>query len=73
MGVLYAVVTALAHRTTLENFAKVARYAERLLEAGHGEFAVLLTRDAVRRDPSLTNTPTFVRLATGELHELIGS
>lgn len=72
MGVLYAVSTALAHRATPENFPRVARYAERLVEAQHGEFAVLLIRDAARKDPTLMSTPAFVRLASGEMGELIG-
>lgn len=73
MGVLYAVATALAHRATPENFARVARYVERLVDAGRGEFAVLLVRDASRRNTAVMQTPAFVRLATGDLHELIGS
>lgn len=72
-GVLYAVTTAVAHRTDADNFPRVARYAERLNEAGRGEFAVLLLRDAARRDSSILQTRSFVELATGELGELIGA
>ncbi|MNY78549.1 hypothetical protein D3C86_2188420 [compost metagenome] len=35
-------------------------YANRLHEAGLGEFAVLLVRDAVERDPSIASTPAFI-------------
>jgi hypothetical protein len=69
---LYAVTTALAVRTTVENFAAVARYAQRLVDALHGEFATLLIRDAVRRTPSVTDSPAFIRLAAGEIGQLIG-
>jgi AAA domain (dynein-related subfamily) len=68
---LYAVVTALGMKTTPKNFPKVARYAERLTEAHHGEFAALLLRDAVRRDGSIMQTAAFVKLASGELGQLI--
>lgn len=67
----YAVVTALAMRSNARNFGRIARYAERLTEAGAGEFAALLVRDAVRKDNSITQTPEFVRLAAGDLGQLI--
>lgn len=68
---LYAVVTALGMKTNLKNFAKVARYAERLRDARHGEFAALLMRDAVRREPGVQNTKDFVKMASGSLGQLI--
>ena len=68
---LYAVVTALGMRATLKNFGKVARYAERLMEVNHGEFAALLLRDTVRREKGVTQTAPFVKLAAGELGKLI--
>jgi len=71
-GTLYAVVTALGMRANVQNFARVARYAERLFDAAKGEFSALLLKDVVRRDPAVTQSPAFVRLATGELGQLIG-
>lgn len=71
-SVLYAVCTALASRATEENFGRVARYAERLYDAGHGDFAALTLRDSARRTPEVLQTPAFVQLASGELGQLIG-
>jgi len=68
---LYAVVTALGIRCTLKNFPKVARYAERLWKASHGEFAALLLRDCVRKDHAVMQTTAFVKLASDELGALI--
>jgi len=68
---LYAVVTALGMRVTPKNFPKIARYAERLTMAQHGEFAALLLRDCVRKDGSIMQTAAFVKLASGELGSLI--
>lgn len=60
----YAVCTALAHRATAGNFARVAQYAQRLIDAAKAEFAVLLVRDAMRRQPDIAQTSAFVRLVT---------
>ena len=68
---LYAVVTALGMKANPKNFPRVARIAERLMKAQHGEFAALLLRDAVRRDAQIMQTPAFVRLASGDLGQLI--
>ena len=68
---LYAVVTALGIRANAKNFARVGRYAQRLTDAQHGEFAALLLRDATRRDQSIMQTPAFVKLASGDLGQLI--
>jgi len=69
---LYAVTTALGMRSNPQTFGRIARFAERLAESGHGEFGALLLRDAVRQDQSVTQTPEFVKVATGELGQLIG-
>lgn len=69
---LYAVVTALGTRVNVSTFPRIARYAERLTEGGHGEFAALLLRDAVRQDAAVQSTPAFVQLATGPLGDIIG-
>ncbi len=68
---LYATVTALGARMTTENFARVARYAERLMEEGRGEFAALLVRDCIRKDREVMSTAAFVRLASGEFSSII--
>jgi hypothetical protein len=60
----YAVCSALAHRTTAANFERVAQYAQRLIDAARAEFAVLLVRDALRRQPDIAQTSAFVRLVT---------
>lgn len=67
----YAVVTALAMKANEKNFDRVAKYATRLLDAGHGEFAALLARDAVRRNTKIANTKAFMQMASGPLGTLI--
>lgn len=71
-SVMYAVTTGLASKTTEKNISRVARYAQRLVDAHHGEFATLLLRDACRRTPAIQQTPAFVKLMVGELGQLIG-
>jgi hypothetical protein len=69
---LYATVIGLASRANDTSFPKIATYANRLCtEADKGEFAVLLIRDAIRRDESLQYTDTFVRLNSGPFGQLI--
>jgi hypothetical protein len=68
---LYAVVTALGARASEENFGRVARYAERLIEAGSGEFAAVLVKDAMRKAPEVKETREFVRFASGEYADLV--
>lgn len=61
---LYAIVTSLAMKATTNNFAAIARYAERLADDGKGENAVLMMRDSVRRDRSLYETKAFTKMTT---------
>lgn len=68
---LYAVSSALAHRATQGNFARIAQFVGRLVDAGKGEFGVLIVRDAMQRDATITQTTAFVKLATGDLGNLI--
>lgn len=68
---LYAVVTGLASRASEENGERVLRYAERLMEAGQGEFAAVLVRDTIRRVPAVKETRGFVRFASGEFASLV--
>ena len=61
-------------QTTISRFwisGKKTIDALRLVEAGSGEFAVLLVRDCEQRAPAICNTEAYVRLATGPLGTLI--
>ncbi|SDD58690.1 hypothetical protein SAMN05216345_111156 [Cupriavidus sp. YR651] len=60
VAVQYGIVTAVARLANANNFDRVMVYANRLYEAGLGEFAVLLVRDAVERDSSIASTPAFI-------------
>ena len=69
---LYAVSVGLAARANETNFARIATYANRMVtEAGRGEFAVLMVRDAIRRDEKIQYTDSFVRMNSGEFGQLI--
>ena len=69
---LYATCIGLAHRANNTNFNRIATYCTRLaVEANHGEFAVLLVRDAIRRDETIQYTDSFVRLQSGPIGQLI--
>jgi hypothetical protein len=67
---LYAVTAALAHRATAGNFDRISQYCTRLMN-GHGEFAALCVRDCVKRQPAVTQTTAYVRLAVGDFGQLI--
>ncbi len=71
LGALYAVVTGLAAKTNEQNFTRVVKYVQRLVDGARGDFAALCIRDAARRTPTLQQTPDFVRLMSGELGALI--
>jgi hypothetical protein len=68
---LYAICTALASKATEQNLARIGTYAQRLVDASRGEFAVLLMRDAIRRNEKLRYSDTFVRISSGPLGQLI--
>jgi hypothetical protein len=69
---LYATAVGLAGRANDTNFARIAIYANRMVvEADKGEFAVLMVRDAVRKDEKIQYTDAFVRLNSGPLGQLI--
>ena len=69
---LYATVIGLASRANEQNFNRIAVYANRLhVEANHGEFAVLLIRDSIRRDEKIQYTDSFTRLNSGPIGQLI--
>jgi hypothetical protein len=71
LSVLYAVSSGLAGKATQKNFGSIARYSERMLSAGHGEFAVLLVRGSNRADPQTMNTAAFSKLMSGPMGELL--
>ncbi len=68
---LYATVTALASKATEENLARVGIYAQRLMDAGRGEFSALLLRDCHHRNPKLAYTDAFIRIGCSPLGQLI--
>lgn len=68
---LYAVCTALASKATDVNLSRIGVYAQRLVDASRGEFAVLLMRDCIRRIPKLAFTDAFIRISAGPLGQLI--
>lgn len=74
---LYAVVVGLAARANPNNFASIAKYAERLATepdaAGnpHGEFGVLLVRDSIRKDEDIVNTSAFIESQVGVVGQLM--
>lgn len=67
---LFAVATGLASKANESNFSRIATYAERLTQAKHGEFAVLMLRDCLRRAPKLMQTSDFTKLAASETGKL---
>jgi hypothetical protein len=70
-GELYAISVALAMKANEKTLPRVGTYVERMVDAGFGEFATLLMRDAVRRDMKLVYSPAFIKLANGRLGTLI--
>lgn len=68
---LYAVACGLAHKATVDNFGRIATYAERLHKAGKSEFAVLTLRDCVARNKKVTQTQAFIKLVSGDLGKLV--
>lgn len=68
---LYAVSVGLSAKATATNFARIARYSQRIAQNGHGEFSVLMLRDCVRRAPEVCATPAFIALAASEIGQLI--
>ena len=67
---LYAVAVGLASKANPNNFARVKTYADRLHADSKGEFAVLLVRDAVRRNRAICNTPAYIELCSSEVGQL---
>jgi hypothetical protein len=55
----YALTGALARKTTADNFDVVARYLRRM----EAEFQVMAVRDAIRADPDIRTTRSFIEWA----------
>jgi hypothetical protein len=69
---LNAVVAMLAARVDANNIDRVMVYVNRLIDADFREFVAFFISDAVRRDPGLQHTPSFVReVSQGELGKII--
>lgn len=68
---LYATCTALASKANEQNISRIGIYANRLVDAQRGEFAVLLMRDCIRRNEKLQYSNSIIRLASGPLGQLI--
>ncbi len=64
---LYAISGAVAHRATQVNAEAVLTYARRLPP----EFTVLVVRDAVKKDPSFTQTRAFIDWVSKEGQHII--
>lgn len=75
----YAVVSGLARAADASNFASIAAYANRMYAAGTAgstngaaEFAVLLVRDAYKRQPAITQTPAWKQdIARGQIGKAV--
>jgi hypothetical protein len=70
-SVKWAVCTGLAAKANKSNFPRVHVFAQKLYDAGQGQFSALLVRDAVRRQPDIMETMDFQKLASGKIGDLI--
>lgn len=68
---LYATCTAVAMRADPTTVGHAAQYAQRLHDTARGEFAALLLRDLLQRQPSAAHSPDVVALMSGDLGSLI--
>ncbi len=66
-AVLYATVTGLARRASDQTIDRILQYAGRL----PAEFGVLMVRDCIARDKSLTNTKAFITWASRNASVLV--
>lgn len=68
---LYAVSTALASRVTIENFAMISKYVQRMTDGNLTEFAAVCVRDCIRRCPNVTKTAAFIKLCVGKYGKIV--
>lgn len=71
LSALYALTSALAYRASVQTFAAIYTYAERLRVAGHAEFGVLLLKDSYLHDPKIATTKAFMDLIVSPYGKLI--
>jgi len=68
---MFATCAALAYMATEENFGKVLRFSERLLEKGLGEYGILLVRDSAKRNPAVTQSVEWNGMISGPIGKAI--
>jgi hypothetical protein len=70
-SVLYATCTGLAYRTTVDTWPNIITYSNRLNDEGKAEFAALLLRDSISRQPDVLETKDFIKLAATPIGQRI--
>ena len=70
-GALFAVAAAIGRQADAHNFSHIAAYAGRLVDAGHGEFAAMAIKDALRNAPQLANCAAYAELAASAYSHLL--
>lgn len=71
INVLYALCGALSHRASPDNIGKIIEFGNRLHDQHKGEFTVLMVRDAIKRDRSVTTSRDYVKWAAGRGAEIL--
>lgn len=71
MGLIYMVATGLASKATVSTMKAVSKVAHIMERDGRGEMAMLMLRDAVRRNETLCSTPEWTSLMTGPVGDLL--
>jgi hypothetical protein len=64
----YAIVGALTHKTSVDNFARVMQFIKRMPP----EFAVLYIRDVIRMVPAIQSTKDFISWASKDGAKILG-
>ncbi len=67
IGQLYAICAGLARRVDKKTWVPIGRFAELMCLAGWSDHGVLLVKDAVRRQPDLEETVTYIGLTAGSV------
>lgn len=63
-AVLYAIASAMVLRATKDNLNKIAKYMDRVKDAGRPEFPVIALKEIALKKPELTNTRAYVEWAS---------
>jgi len=71
LSAIYAVAVGLAHRANPQNFDKIKTYAERMEKDNLGEFAVLMVKEAIKRDEKIGTTRPWIELCAGPVGQLM--